>query len=297
MEFPWYLLIPLWSAGLYAAASLYFKQAYAHGLGMMEAFYWLNFTGLVIFAPLWFAAGKWPPPAEWGKPVVAAALVFAGTRATFAAIRAGDVSLVTPLMGTKVVLTAFLAVVLAGTRLPAGLWAAALLTTLGILVLGWRDLRQGQGNARAVGWCLLSSLIFAGADVLIGHWAGGFGRGVFLAAAFGRIGVVSLATYRWQAPGVFRVPRAAWRYLIPGMVLMTVNTLAMGLCIAGFNDPTGINIVYGTRGLWSIALVWFVGRRWFGNGERETAAEVMRLRLAGSLLILAAVGVAVATGR
>lgn len=293
MEFPWYLLVPLVAAGMYASASLFYKQAYARGLGTMEAFFWLNVAGMLLFAPLLLTVKEWPDAGQWWKPAVTAALIFAGTLATFAAIRAGDVSMVTPLMGTKVVLTAAMAVVLAGTRLPPGLWVAALLTTLGILVLGWRDLRGGTGKAPAVGWCLLSSLIFAGADVLIGHWSAGFGRGAFLAGAFGLIGLISLLTVGWLAPGAFRVPVAARRFLILGAGIMSVNTLVMGWCIAGVNDPTGINIVYGTRGLWSIALVWFVGRRWFGNEERATAGGVMRERLAGSLLILAAVGVAV----
>ena len=293
----WYLLIPLAAAGLYAAASLLFKQAYAQGLGMMEAFYWLNFAGALFFAPLLMTVREWPPPAEFWKPLVTGTMIFCGTRATFSAIRAGDVSLVTPLMGTKVVLTAFVASVLAGTSLPGGLWLAAGLTTVGILVLGWRELQRGQQKAAAVGWCLLSSLIFASADVAIGHWAAAFGRAAFLGTAFSGIGLFSLATVRWQAPEVFKVPAGARRYLLWGSVLMTVNSLAMGLCIAEFNDPTGVNIVYGTRGLWSLALVWFAGRRWFGNEERATAGAVMRLRLCGSLLILGAVVVAVLARR
>ena len=297
MEFPSYLFIPLVAALLYAAASLFFKRASAQGLGMMEALYWLNFAGGVMFAPLLLTVQDWPAVGEFWKPGTTAGLIFCGTWATFAAIRAGDISLVTPLMGTKVVLTAIVAALLAGTHLPVGLWLAAGLTTGGILLLGWRDLQRGQGKATVVGWCLLSSLIFAGADVSIGHWAEGFGRAAFLGTVFLSIGVLSLAMVRWQAPRVFQVPPAARPYLVLGTVIMTLNSLAMGLCIAACNDPTGVNIVYGTRGLWSIALVWFVGQRWFGNEERETAGKVMRLRLAGSLLILSAVVVAVLSGR
>lgn len=297
MDFPWYLLVPLLAAGAYAAASLCFKQAYAHGLGMMEAFYWLNFAGMLMFAPLWFQVGSWPAVGEWWKPALTAGMIFCGTWTTFAAIRAGDVSLVTPLMGTKVVITALVASGLAGTRLPAGLWVAALLTSVGILVLGGPELRRGQGRGWAIGLCLLSSSIFAGADVLIGHWAAGFGRALFLASMFTGIGLISLATVRWQAPGVFRLPRAAQRFTGLGVGIMTAQTGAMGLCIAASNDPTGVNVIYGTRGLWSIGLIWFVGRRWFGNTERSTAGGAMAQRLAGALLILTAVIVAVASRR
>ncbi len=289
MSEAWHLLVPLFSAGVYAVAALLFKQAYGRGAGMMEAFYWMNFAGILAFGPLFLTVSGEMDWAQAWKPGVVGGMIFLGTWTTFAAIRAGDVSLVTPLMGTKVVLTALLAVALAGTPLGAGLGAAAVLTTVGILVLGWRDLRGGWGKGAAVGWCLVSSLAFAATDVLVGHWAAGFGRGRFLGCAFCGIGLFSVAAAPWQAPGVLRVPRAARPYLGWATGLMTGQTLAMALCNAHFNDPTRVNIVYGTRGLWSIGLVWFVGRRWFGNEERVAGGGAMGQRLAGSLLILSAV--------
>jgi len=52
-------------------------------------------------------------------------------------------------------------------------------------------------------------------------------------------------------------------------------------------------VVYGTRGLWSLALVWWAGR-WFGNTERaEAGRRVILARLAGAALLLAAVALAV----
>ncbi len=47
--------------------------------------------------------------------------------------------------------------------------------------------------------------------------------------------------------------------------------------------------LYATRGLWSLALVWWAGR-WLGNSERETAGgRRMAARLVGAVLILSAV--------
>lgn len=293
MSFPWYLVIPFFCAGLYAAGSLCFKQAYARGLGTMQAFTWQNLVGMLFFAPLFLTVKDGPSPAEYWKPLVTGTLIFCATCTTFVAIRAGDVSLVTPLMGTKVVFTAFIAAGLARQDLPWTLWAAALLTSAGIFVLGWHDLRRSSANFKVVGWCLLSAVLFAGADVLIGHWAGPFGSGAFLALVFCGIGMVSLVLARWQAHGAFQIPVEARRWVCWGAGIFNLNTLAMGLCMAAFNDPTGVNVVYGTRGLWSIALIWFVGSQWFGNRERETSAGTVGLRLAGALLILLAITVAV----
>jgi carbohydrate-selective porin OprB len=66
---------------------------------------------------------------------------------------------------------------------------------------------------------------------------------------------------------------------------------AMAHAIHG--HAAGVNVVYGTRGLWSLALVWWAGR-WFGNTERaEAGRRVILARLAGAALLLAAVALAV----
>lgn len=294
MMFPWYLMIPLLAAAVYAGASMLFKQAYAAGADSRAVFLWVNLTGMTLFLPLFAFGPALPAVREWWKPVVMASLFYTGHWTIFAAIKAGDVSLVTPLMGTKVVLTALVASVVSGTVLPGGLWIAALLTTLGILILGAGDLRRAA-SAVAVGWCLASAAIFAVADVFIGHWAAGFGKPRFLASTFLLIGVFSVFAAKFR-PSALTLPLAARRFVFRGALLIMGQSMAMAMGLAWFNDPAAMNILYGTRGLWSLVLVWFAGR-WFGNTERDRAQGVMGLRLTGSLLILAAVGVAVSVRR
>ncbi|MES2709173.1 MAG: hypothetical protein V4726_21435 [Verrucomicrobiota bacterium] len=283
-------MIPLLAGAVYAGASMLFKQAYAAGADSRAVFLWVNLTGMLMFMPLFLLESGLPAMGEWWKPAVMALLFYTGHWTTFAAIKAGDVSLVTPLMGTKVVLTAVVASAVSRTMLPGGLWVAALLTTVGILILGARDLRRAA-SAAAVGWCLLSAAVFAVADVFIGHWAAGFGRPGFLASTFLLLGVFSLFSAKFRLSAL-RMPAAARRYVFQGAVLVMGQSMAMAMGLAWFNDPAAMNILYGTRGLWSLVLVWFAGR-WFGNTERHTARGAMGLRLTGSLLILAAVGVAV----
>jgi hypothetical protein len=55
-----------------------------------------------------------------------------------------------------------------------------------------------------------------------------------------------------------------------------------------FGDATAVNIVYGTRGLWSVLLVWLAGR-WLGSDEGSRGATVLGGRLAGAALMTAAV--------
>ena len=75
-----------------------------------------------------------------------------------------------------------------------------------------------------------------------------------------------------------RVPAAARRSVFQGAVLVMGQSMAMAMGLAWFNDPAAMNILYGTRGLWSLVLVWFAGR-WFGNTERHTAQGAMGLHV------------------
>ena len=63
--------------------------------------------------------------------------------------------------------------------------------------------------------------------------------------------------------------------------------------IAFWKNAVGVNVIYATRGFWSIVLVWTLGR-WIRNDERVTIGlRGMALRFAGALLIFGAIVLAV----
>jgi hypothetical protein len=65
--------------------------------------------------------------------------------------------------------------------------------------------------------------------------------------------------------------------------------------IAIWQDAPGVNVVYATRGLWSIALVWHVGHH-LRNTERHSAGpRTMLQRACAALLLLGAVALTVQT--
>ena len=58
--------------------------------------------------------------------------------------------------------------------------------------------------------------------------------------------------------------------------------------ITRFHNATAANVIYSSRGLWSVVAVWAIGH-WFANRERHLGAEVLRWRLAGAGLMMAAI--------
>ena len=63
---------------------------------------------------------------------------------------------------------------------------------------------------------------------------------------------------------------------------------AMLFAIGAFGDATAVNVVYSSRGLWSVLAVWWIGH-WFQNDEQHLGPAVLRLRLWGAGLMLAAI--------
>jgi len=88
-------------------------------------------------------------------------------------------------------------------------------------------------------------------------------------------------------------PPAAWKWIFAGIALSGLQALLITGTIAFWKNAVGVNIVYATRGFWSIVFVWTLGR-WIKNDERATiGAGGMSLRLAGATLIFAAIVLAV----
>ena len=293
MHVPVYLLLPAVAALVYTVASLLLKRGYQEGAGTLATFHWSNLIGMPVFLPLFFIHPGPMPLEEWWRPALVAALMYSGTWLTFAAIRRGDVSMVTPILGTKVVFVALAVVSLADGGLGTGLWLAAFLTTAGIFVIGKGDLRRGKANGLALFLCLCSSLIFGVTDVIISDWAVKFGGTAFLASLPQFLGLYSLLSLPGSKRGALRLAPGAVRWVIVASVLLNVQGMGMGLALAFFNDPTGVNILYSTRGLWAIIIVWCAGS-WFANRERERAGRAtMMCRLAGTVLITSGVVIAV----
>ena len=80
----------------------------------------------------------------------------------------------------------------------------------------------------------------------------------------------------------------AWPWLVGGAVLFGGQSIIFVSTLAVYGKATSANIVYASRGLLSVVLVWVVGH-WFMNNEQHLGPKVMRWRLAGALLMMSAI--------
>lgn len=296
MNLPLYLLLPLAAAIIFALSTLFLKRALQDGVRLIQSVHVSNFMVGAVTIPLFFFQRE---PVAWDhiyQPLLVSCCFFAAGVATVIAIRRGDVSLVTPLMGTKVVFVALGSVIALGEVLPPSLIFAAILTAAGILVLGIPDMKGGRNFGITTLYALGSAGLFGICDLMVQTWAPGFGRLAFIAVTSNGVALISLlAILRSHLPTgkPFVWPSGPNRYWIwMAALFVGLQAVIVGIALATFHDATGINVVYASRGLWAIALVALVGN-WFGNTERSSSGKLYIFRVVGTIMLTSAIVLAV----
>ena len=292
MHFPAHLFFPLASSVGYVFAVLLLKRSAYWGVGVWRTTFISNMGMGLVFSSLLALGGEWPASSMWWQPLVGASLFLSGQVFTFLALHYGDVSVATPVMGLKIVLVALGSVLMLPDPVPLKWWIAAGLSSLAIVLLSRGEARPKHAVGRTVIMAALAAASFATSDVLVQKWTPAWGAGRFLPAMFGAVAVLSFGLVPFFSASLREVPRVAWRWLVAGSVLLAMQAASMAYTLGVFGDATAVNIVYAARGLWSVVAVWLVGH-WFANEEQRLAPAVLRSRLIGAGLMLAAISLVV----
>ncbi|MGA0132876.1 MAG: EamA family transporter [Opitutales bacterium] len=280
--------IPLLSAVGYAVAALMLKRGMEGERSPWRVVFLVNMVTALAFQS-WFAFGghafSWE---NVGHAVLAGVAFFVGQVLTFVAISRGDVSISTPVLGTKVVFVALFVHLSGGEELTSALWTATLLTSVALALLGgeWRANRSRM--LVSVVFAFMAAIAFAATDVMQQHWVPAFHFGHFGPVMFLTVAVLSFGLVPFFDGGLLSLPRRSLAWAVPGATFLAVQAMGVAYSIGVFHEVTVTNVLYNTRGLWSVALVWAVGH-WFANTEREVGAAIMFRRLLGAVLLLGAV--------
>jgi len=288
-----HLLLPLLAAIFFALGSMVFKRAYDEGAGVVHAVVVNNVLLAILFLPLFAFESRPMPWSQWFFPVLTGAAFAAGHLFNVLSLRVGDVSVATPLLGAKVIFVALLARLVFGWPLAATQWIAAGLTTAGVFLMGLTDFKPGRRAGLTTVLALGCAAAFSLTDVMIQSWADGFGVFNFLPFQFAALGIFSIAMLPFFGLSSLRAPRKAWRWIFAAAGLSALQAILVTTAIGIWRDAATVNVVYATRGLWSIVFVWCVGH-WLKNSERHTAGpRAMGFRSVGAALILVSVALAV----
>jgi drug/metabolite transporter (DMT)-like permease len=290
-----YLLLPLVSAIVYVIGALLLKRASDLGADIWRTTRIINYTSALVAAPLWMLGGTIPASALWWQPPVAAVLFFTGQIFTLLALNTGDVSVATPVLGLKILLVALLTSVLLGDPIGTRLWTAAALSSAAIALL---NLSPGHSHTRVRTTILLAALgatSYACFDVVVQKWSLAWGTGRFLPITMACAAVYSIPLKRFEPARTFIEVRrpgpldpAYTTWLSAGVVCFAVQGLMFISSVSLYRQVTSANILYSSRGLWSVVAVWAIGH-WFSNREQHLGARVLVWRFVGAILLMAAI--------
>jgi drug/metabolite transporter (DMT)-like permease len=292
-------LLPLVSAIIFVAGALLLKRASDLGAGVWRTTRITNYITALAAVPLWLLGGTIPSSSLWWQPPAAATLFFSGQVFSLLALNTGDVSVATPVLGLKILLVALLSTLLIGDPMGVRLWTAAGLSTAAIALL---NIDRGHPHARAGRTIVLAALgaaSYACFDVLIQKLSASWGTGRILPIVMISAAVYSIPLRIFDnqdrkgdssgdAPRAFGGTAAYTPWLLAGAVCFAVQGLMFITSISIYRHATVANVLYSSRGLWSVLAVWGVGH-WFSNREQHLGARVLVWRFVGAILLMAAI--------
>ena len=288
----WSFLLPICAAVSYVTAALFIKRAAELGAGVWRTAFVCNVSTALCFQGLLVLGGQWKPLAFWWQPALVALLFLSGQVWTFVSLGRGDVSVATPVLGLKILLVAVFSAVFLTQPLTLAMWISAALATGGVVLLNLSGRQKNAPKNPHTSFTIitagLAALSYAAFDVLIQKWSPDWGLGRFLPLTIGLVGVYSLALIPLFEKPLRDLPRSAKKTLGGAAFFMTLQALIFVFTIAYFQNAAAANVIYSVRGLLSIAAVWLLGH-WFGNQEKQGGAAAFAPRVAGAVLMFAAV--------
>lgn len=271
------MLIATFVASLiYAGGSLKLKGALQGGVASREATGVTNlFMALLSLPLLFFIEGPFHGEGM-ALALLTGACLFFGRWMAILALKAGDLSLVGPLLSLKTLILAVFGLLSGTLELQHYHWWVILVGCFGVGLLHYRE-RKAKGGWKAMSFALLASVFFAGTDLLVVMARDEVGLGWLMPGVFLTLAMLTPLILR-----KLRAPPEARPQLYTGASMLGVQTTLVVLLIAWSGEAILINIIYSSRAIWTV-----VADRFFGKNSAVKSSY--RFRLAGAMCIFVSV--------
>lgn len=277
--------LALTAGAVYALSAIFSKRALDCGAGTFRSLVWSNWAITVCFIPYPFLAGT---PITWVDVKLGGAvgiLFFFAQLACFIALKRGDASIVTSVMGSKSLFVA-LSIVLLGFQenFPAKLWISAGLSGVAVALLGWPS-KAHKPSLLSLGLAIFTAASFGLVDALVDQFTE---RGNPYNILF--VMVATLGLFSFPVIPLCQGKFMEWRgdadkWLLWGSVLVAGQAVLMSFAIGFYDVPAEANILYASRGLWSIVFAMLLGKViGLTDGARDRGVATRRI-IGASLLI------------
>ena len=216
-------------------------------------------------------------------------LFFAAQSCCFIALRSGDASMVTPVMGSKSVFVALFLFILSLSPTPLGpeTWMAAILAAIAVALIGWPN-QGSKPSFMGLGFALATAAGFGLVDALVPHFSHLSDPFNVLFSMFAAVGLLSFLLIPLSRGKFLAFRGRADRWMWASCFPMGAQAVLMSIAIGFHHVPTEANVFYSCRGFWAILLVaWFGKRIGLKEGTIPKATQIRRLL--GACLLLAGI--------
>lgn len=266
--------------------------SWKHGRGSLELLAYshviMGILALALLPMVW--PDFWPPVACFIGPLIGGvAFYFFGQIGLMRALRHADASWVSPLLGIKIIILAFITAGFMHQHLGFLQWTAAGATVVATFALGQS---RGRFSLQAFGWVVFACAGYSISDLCIKALADAFVqelgllRGSIMSAslsyALAGLAGSALALMRPRSP--FRV----WLGAAPFAVAWFGAMLFLFGCFAMIGVVYG-NIVQSTRGVISVALGAAVAAAGFVHLEERMSRKLLARRLIAAAIMALAI--------
>ncbi len=290
------LLLALAAGACYGLAAIFCKRALETGAGTFRSLAYSNWFITLCFIPFPFFAEEGFTRSEITLGSMLGVIFCVSQATCFLALRRGDASVATPIMGTKTLFVALFGFFIYTKSLPDQTWLAAILAVVAVVLLGW-PAKGSTPSFLSMGLAVLTAAGFGLTDALVPEFAKAEDVNPFnlLFLMILTVGVLSFLFIPMTRGRFLGWRGQADKWLVLGTIPMAAQAMLMSLAIGFYDVPTEANVFYMSRGLWSIVFAAWIGRM-IGASEASAPKAVMFRRFIGAALLLAGIYLAPAGG-
>lgn len=275
-------LLALSAGFFYSISAVLCKRGLELGAGTLRSLIFSNLVMSLCFVPYPFFAEIELSVRDLLTGSCLGFLFFSAQFFCFLALREGDASLMTPIMGSKPIFVAlFLMLTGLSTQAPSiETWIAAILATFAVALIGWPS-SKSRTSYRGLILALCAAAGFGLLDSLVPHFTHKSDPFNILFCVFGTVGAFSLFLIPWSEGKLIPYRPASDLWMWASAFPMGAQAVLMSMAIGLYRVPTEANVFYSCRGLWAVLLVACLGKA-IGLKEGKSHSSIFLRRLIGA---------------
>ncbi len=281
--------LSLGAAFIYAVCMVLIKESLRQGAGILRSTFILHWVMALVFLPLLLVNATILPGGSWLAPIAVGLSVFLGQIFVLWALKFGDPSVQTPVMGVKSTMVAIFVCFIGRGHIPLLWWLAGLLSLVAIYFLSYAEgsTLLKKSNTWTIVLTFLGASFLGLGDVIMEKFAPSFGEIPFLVVSVLSCAIASLALIPFFEGPLSALSRPALVWVLGGSVLYGLEAIAFYIAISFYGQATAINVLYSSRGLWSIFVLWAMGYFFHYKPNPVSSAVLLRRGLGTVLLFIA----------